>query len=96
MGKPTRPTTGGATWEGLRQRVMDGSGLRPEGTISLSTPIVSVQDGPRMAGIANFKGKKAAPFKKGGGRRAKVLAAKTAVKRATAKKRLRDTDNDGD
>lgn len=43
------------------------------------TPIVSTQDGPRMAGIANFGGKKAAPFKKGGKRRDKVLAAKAVV-----------------
>lgn len=52
-------------------------------TLSLSTPIVSVQDGPRMSGkVSNFGGKKAAPFKKGGGRRAKVLLAKAVAKKA--------------
>lgn len=53
------------------------------GTVSLSTPIVSVQDGPRMSGnLSNFKGKKAAPFKKGGGRRTKVAVAKALAKKA--------------
>lgn len=57
------------------QRVGDASGL------TLSTPIASTQDGPRMSGKdGNFGGKKAAPFKKGGKRRAKVLAAKSALR----------------
>lgn len=51
------------------------------GDLQLSTPIVSSEDGPRMAGIANFGGKKAAPFVKGGKRRAKKVArAKMALK----------------
>lgn len=35
-----------------------------------------------MAGTSNFGGKKAAPFKKGGGRATKVAAAKKGVKQA--------------
>lgn len=57
------------------QRIGDASGLH------LATPIASTQDGPRMSGnLSNFGGKKAAPFGKGGKRRAKVLAAKSAVR----------------
>lgn len=35
-----------------------------------------------MAGTGNFGGKKAAPFRKGKKRRAKIVAAKRAVKKA--------------
>lgn len=38
-----------------------------------------------MSGLANFGGKKAMPFKKGGKRRSKLLAAKKAVKGSKAK-----------
>lgn len=75
------------------ERISDGAGMVLVGppakanvsapkaaTMSLSTPIVSSQDGPRMAGIANFGGKKATPFGKGG----KRAIAKKAV--AAAKK----------
>lgn len=75
------------------QRIGDASGLEPVET-DLSTPIVSSEDGPRMSGkMSNFGGKKAAPFGKGGKRRAKVLA-KAVV--AGAKAAKRDSDNDGD
>lgn len=68
------------------QRIGDATGLTLVTEADLSTPIVSTQDGPRIMGkgISNFGGKKAAPFVKGGKRRAKVLAAKSAV-RAKAK-----------
>lgn len=47
------------------------------------TPIVSIQDGPRiMAKVSNFGGKKAAPFVKGGKRRKKVMLAKSTLKKA--------------
>lgn len=59
----------------------------------LATPIVSTQDGPRMAGVANFGGKKAAPFVKGGKGRKAVLAKALLKKKKMGK---RDTDNDGD
>lgn len=78
-GKDTPPS-----WEGLRERGTDGSGIVVGSSISLSTPIVSTQDGPRMS-MKNFGGKKAAPFVKGGKRRAKVLAAKSAVRKSVAK-----------
>jgi hypothetical protein len=63
------------------QRISDGDGLRPAAGADLSTPIVSTQDGPRTMGkgISNFGGKKAAPFKKGGGRKTKAVVAKAAV-----------------
>jgi hypothetical protein len=66
--------------EATMQRISDGDGLVPAGT-DLSTPIVSTQDGPRIMGkgISNFGGKKAAPFKKGGGRKTKAMVAKAAV-----------------
>lgn len=60
-------------------------------TMSLSTPITSTQDGPRMT--TQFGGKKAAPFVKGGGRSKshpndakgrKRKAAKAAVAKARA------------
>lgn len=73
------------TWQGLKERALDTSGIEVGGTMNLSTPIVSVQDGPRMTGVANFGGKKAAPFRKGGKRRAKVLLAKAALKRGKGK-----------
>lgn len=84
-GKKTPPT-----WEGLKVRQTDGSGITFGRTMSLSTPIVSTQDGPRVKmSTKNFGGKKATPFRKGGKRRAKVLAAKTAVKRSAAKAAVR-------
>lgn len=71
------------SWAGLKARSLDGGGIEVGGTLSLSNPIVSVEDGPRiMAKVSNFGGKKAAPFRKGGKRRAKVLVAKAAVKKA--------------
>lgn len=81
------------TWQGLQQRALDSSGIVVSRTMNLSTPIVSAQDGPRMTGISNFGGKKAAPFKKGGKRRAKVLAAKSAVKGAKWSKASDDADD---
>lgn len=51
-------------------------------TMSLSTPIVSVQDGPRMT-TAHFGDKKAAPFRKGGKRR-KAMLAKDALRKRSA------------
>lgn len=81
---PDTPTS--PSQEGLRERGTDASGIEVQRMLNLSTPIVSVQDGPRMSGkISNFGGHKAAPFKKGGKRRAKVLVAKAAIKRSRRK-----------
>ena len=82
-GKSSAPTA-----EGLKARATDGSGIEFGRSMSLSTPIVSVQDGPRMS-LANFGGKKAAPFLKGKKRRAKIVAAKGALKK-------KDPDGDND
>lgn len=50
-------------------------------TMELSTPLISSQDGPRMAGnLANFGGKRAMPFGKGGKRRMKKNRALKALK----------------
>lgn len=72
---------------GLRiGRVVDGKVVVER---MLATPLVSAQDGPRMSGkLSNFGGKKAAPFRKGGKRRAKIVVAKAAarkIKKARAK-----------
>jgi hypothetical protein len=77
------------------QRIGDASGLEPVAETNLAVPIASTQDGPRIMGkgVSNFGGKKAAPFTKGGKRRAKVLA-KAVV--AGAKAAKRDSDKDGD
>lgn len=75
---------GKPTLLGALQRIGDSGGLHEaSGTVNLSTPIVSAQDGPRMAGSANFGGKKAAPFgsKK---RAAKSIARARARKAAPA------------
>lgn len=69
-----------AEWEGKRAA---SHALAFAGSLAVdlsTTPIVSAQDGPRMAGIANFGGKKAAPFG------SKKVAAKRAAKVAMAKK----------
>lgn len=60
-------------------------GCIPGGTVNadLSTPIGSVQDGPRMTGAANFGGKKAMPFGK------KKAATKSLVKAIKAKKGMK-------
>lgn len=71
------------TWEGLAARATDGDGIETSRTMSLSTPIVSAQDGPRMAGIKNFGGKKAAPF----GSSAKKKIAKALAAKARASKK---------
>lgn len=74
------------------QRIGDATGFTLVSGADLSTPIESTQDGPRMSGkVSNFGGKKAAPFRKGGKRRAKVLAAKSAMRG-----KRKDTENDGD
>jgi hypothetical protein len=72
------------------QRIGDGGGLRParRDTMSLSTPIVSVQDGPRIMGTSHFGGKTAAPFVKGGGRSKKHPNDAKGKKRAAAKAAL--------
>lgn len=80
--------------EAAMQRIGDGSGLELVSEADLSTPMVSSEDGPRMSGnLSNFGGKKAAPFKKGGKRRAKVLA-KAVVAGAKAAKKDKDGDSD--
>lgn len=84
-------TEGEPTMAGVMERIGDGGGLRPSrgASMSLSTPIVSSQDGPRIMGkgLSNFGGKKAAPFGKGGKRKAKMNAAKAYVTGAKASKK---------
>lgn len=75
---------GKPTMAGALARIGDDGGLHPVGgdTMSLSTPIASVQDGPRMSGVSNIPAhRKAAPFRKGGKRR-KALLAKDALRKS--------------
>lgn len=83
---------------GLQQQINEGKsdGCISDGTLNadLSTPIGSDQDGPRMTGIANFGGKKAAPFGSKKRRKAARGAAKAVARKARGPQL--STDGSGD
>ena len=70
------------TWKGLALRGSDTSGLAVERTMSLSTPIVSAQDGPRL--MLKEKARK-------GGKRRKIAAAKARLAKGGADLSVLDT-----
>lgn len=62
---------------------------KPVQTVSMAVPAIGSTDGARMAGnVANFGGKRAAPFVKGGGRAKKAKLSKASTAKVEFAKRM--------